>query len=54
MNKTRNLFIGNTAYKSDNQDVKGEIAGFEGEKFFKISHFNNMPPFFITLEINNQ
>ncbi len=49
MNKTRNLFIGNTAYKSDNQDVKGEIAGFEGEKFFKISHFNNMPPFFMTL-----
>ncbi|OQY04704.1 MAG: hypothetical protein B6I20_02605 [Bacteroidetes bacterium 4572_117] len=44
-----NLFIGKNKVQSKNLKVEGKFVEIKGEKFYKISNYNNMPDFFITL-----
>ncbi len=44
-----NIYLGNTAIKSDEKEIKGEIVQKDGEKFYKISHFDQMSDFFMTM-----
>ena len=43
------LYIGSTALHLSDKKVKGEYLRIEGETFYKISHYDAMPPFFMTL-----
>jgi len=44
-----NLYIGNNKIQSKEHEVKGDFVELMDEKFYKISNYNNMPDFFMTL-----
>jgi len=43
------LFIGNSLIKKDQKKVTGGYCLINGEEFYKISHYDAMPPFFMTI-----
>jgi hypothetical protein len=43
------IFVGNTIQKSNPPVVAGEFVHMLGEPFYKIHHFDGMPPFFMSL-----
>lgn len=43
------LFIGNQKIKINNDPVSGAYIDIEGEKFYKISNYNKMTPFFMSI-----
>jgi hypothetical protein len=43
------IFAGNTELKFDDKQVRGEYQTVEGEKFYKISRYDQMPPFFMSI-----
>ena len=45
----KDIFIGNTHLKLHPTEVKGQIVEIEGEKYYRISNYNLMPDFFITI-----
>ena len=45
----KTIYIGNAVVNCINQEVKGEFADIQNEKFYKISNFNKMPDFFMTI-----
>jgi hypothetical protein len=47
MNKQ--IYLGNTALNSNQLDVDGRFIDIQGEKFYKISNYNYMPDFFMTI-----
>ena len=47
MNKQ--IYLGNTALNSKQLDVDGRFVDIQGEKFYKISNYNHMPDFFMTI-----
>nr|QCO92792.1 beta-1,3-oligoglucan phosphorylase [uncultured bacterium]QCO92814.1 beta-1,3-oligoglucan phosphorylase [uncultured bacterium]QCO92866.1 beta-1,3-oligoglucan phosphorylase [uncultured bacterium]QCO92903.1 beta-1,3-oligoglucan phosphorylase [uncultured bacterium]QCO92933.1 beta-1,3-oligoglucan phosphorylase [uncultured bacterium] len=50
MNATsRPIFIGETVQQQGEPGVKGEYVSLHGERFFKISGYDAMPPFFMSL-----
>jgi len=48
MNKDK-IFLGNTMLHSPKKNVGGIYTTFEGEDFFVIENYNQMPPFFMTV-----
>ncbi|MFT5451540.1 MAG: hypothetical protein ACI9N9_001025 [Enterobacterales bacterium] len=44
-----NIYFGNTPYIKNDSAVSGEFVVIENEKYYKISNFNNMPDFFMTI-----
>lgn len=48
MNKEQ-IFFGKTVLHNEEKEIHGEYTTFEGEKFFVIEHYNQMPPFFMTI-----
>jgi hypothetical protein len=48
MNK-KSIYLGNAEIKISRQEVKGQFVEIENEKFYKISNFNEMPDFFMTI-----
>jgi hypothetical protein len=50
MNSTPSqILIGNTLQKNHGSDPKGEYVHLLGETFYKIIHFDSLPPFFMSL-----
>ena len=45
----RDIISGNTALKSKPKEIKGESVVFEGETYYKISNYNSMRPFFMSV-----
>ncbi len=48
MNK-KDIFLGNTSLTVKDAQVNGEFVSIQGEKFYKITNYNLMPDFFMTL-----
>jgi len=47
--KKKDIYIGNTLLKSPKKEVEGRFVEIEGEKYYKISNFDQMPDFFISV-----
>lgn len=47
--KRTEIYLGNAKIKSAETSVNGGFVEIEGEKFYKISHCNRMPDFFMTI-----
>ena len=45
----RNIFIGNTPVKVNEAQVGGEFVDLEGERYYKISSYDQMPDFFMSI-----
>jgi hypothetical protein len=43
------IFSGQRALKSNESEVKGGYVEFDGEQFYRIENYNNMPPFFMSI-----
>ncbi|NOQ25174.1 MAG: hypothetical protein GQ564_07400 [Bacteroidales bacterium] len=48
MNK-KNIYLGNTELNTSVKKLKGQFVEIEGEKFYKITNYNLMPDFFISI-----
>ena len=48
-----NIYIGKTPANFSNKEVSADQVTFEGEAFFKISNFNKMRPFFMSIVSNS-
>lgn len=46
---SKDIYIGNTRMNSDEKDVKGFFVKIDGEMFYKISNYDKMPDFFISI-----
>lgn len=46
---TPSIFVADTLYHNQKQEVQGEYVHLLGEPFYKIQHFPAMPPFFMSL-----
>jgi hypothetical protein len=44
-----NLFLGNNPIKTEKKKVSGRFTVIDGEKFYEISNYDEMQPFFISL-----
>jgi len=53
MNLSNKIYIGNNAANFSNQEVSGEEVTFGNEVFYKISNFNKMRPFFMSIVSNS-
>lgn len=45
----RDIYLGKTVFKKHSAEVKGSIVDIEGEKYYKIGNFHQMPDFFMTI-----
>jgi len=50
---TKNIFLGNSPLKCLRQGVNGEFIEIENEQFYKISNYNQMADFFMTIVSNS-
>ncbi|MBT3588353.1 MAG: hypothetical protein HN507_06850, partial [Flavobacteriaceae bacterium] len=48
-----NIYIGKTLANFSNKEVSADQVSFEGEVFYKISNFNKMRPFFMSIVSNS-
>jgi hypothetical protein len=53
MNKSRNIYYGQSLLTSKTKGVSGEIVELYGEKFYRISNYDKMPPFFMSIVSNS-
>jgi len=47
--KERTIYIGNTIIQSGKTEINGQFVEIENEKFYKISNYNEMPDFFMSI-----
>ena len=45
----KNIFAGSTQLNTETPKVEGQLIDFDGEKYYKISNYNCMTPFFMTI-----
>ena len=45
----KSIFVGKSILKEEKHTVDGGYVDFQGEQFYKISHYNLMPPFFMSI-----
>ncbi len=45
----RNIYLGNSILNSETGKVSGQFVEIQNEKFYKISNYNEMPDFFMTI-----
>ncbi|WP_350292459.1 hypothetical protein [uncultured Croceitalea sp.] len=45
----KDIYIGNSKLKSTEKEINGEIVQFENESYYKISNYDAMPPFFMSI-----
>lgn len=45
----KELFVGNTLIKNEDLKISGEYVSIEGEEFYRISNYNDMKPFFMSI-----
>jgi len=51
--KTKDIFQGSNKFIQSERLVSGEFVELEGEKFYKIGHYNKMADFFMTIVSNS-
>jgi len=51
--KNRDIYLGDNKLKPGNREIGGQFVEFQNEKFYKISNYNEMPDFFITVVSNS-
>ncbi|MEI6677950.1 MAG: hypothetical protein WCL21_05040 [Mariniphaga sp.] len=49
----RKIFLGNCEFNVENHPVAGDFMEIEGEPFYKISNYDQMDPFFLTIVSNS-
>lgn len=47
--KQKSILVGKSILKKEKHTVDGGYVDFQGEQFYKISHYNLMPPFFMSI-----
>lgn len=47
--KRRNVFMGDTPVKVNEESIEGAFVELDGERFYKISHVDRMPDFFMSI-----
>ena len=47
------IFIGNSPIENSPKEVKGDYVVIDGEEYYKISNYDTMRPFFMTLVSNS-
>ncbi len=47
--KQKSILVGKSILKKEKHTVGGGYVDFQGEQFYKISHYNLMPPFFMSI-----
>ena len=47
--KKEAIYLGNTEIKTSTSEVEGHFVEIENEKFYRISNYNEMPDFFMTI-----
>lgn len=52
MKKTKPIFIGHRALPNVSQTVQGDIVNMDNDKYYKISNYDLMPPFFMNIVSN--
>lgn len=45
----KELYFGNSKIKSQVKDISGEFVSLDGEEFYKITHYDRMTPFFMSI-----
>jgi len=45
----KSIYLGNTLLNNQKVKVEGQFVDIDNEKFYKISNFNQMPDFFMTI-----
>ena len=50
---SKTIYLGNAIVNCNRQEVKGEFVVIEDEQFYKISNYNLMPDFFMTIVSNS-
>lgn len=45
----KQIFSGNSELKPNESAVKGNYIEFDGEQYYRIENYNNMPPFFMSI-----
>ena len=45
----RNIYIGNNPITGETKEVTGKFVDIDNEKYYRISHFDRMPDFFMTI-----
>lgn len=48
-NKKREILIGNSPLQTATKEIAGEYVHLLGEAYYRISHYDHMPPFFMSL-----
>ena len=48
-NHMKSIYLGNTNLNYEEKEVKGEFVEFDNEKFYKISNYDIMPDFFMSI-----
>ena len=51
--KNRDIYLGDNKLKPGNREIGGQFVELQNEKFYKISNYNEMPDFFITVVSNS-
>ena len=49
MNLMREIYWGDSLIRDSAEGGKGEVVHLDGEKFYKITNYHKMPPFFLSL-----
>lgn len=49
MKRNKQLFVGDSVITENTSDVKGQIIDLKGEQYYKISNYNQMSPFFMSI-----
>jgi len=49
MNPRRDIYYGESLLISNNNKVNGEILTLDGEDYYRISNYDKMPPFFMSI-----
>ncbi|NER17950.1 hypothetical protein [Spongiivirga citrea] len=46
---TKDIYIGNSKVSTDKKEISGELIQFENESYYKISNYDSMRPFFMSI-----
>ncbi|MEE4198388.1 MAG: hypothetical protein V2I54_12145 [Bacteroidales bacterium] len=47
--RNQKIYVGKSLYHFENKEVKGDFVQLDGEQYYKISNYDQMPDFFISL-----
>ena len=48
-NERKAIYVGNTLHSLPNKCIEGKYVQFLGEEYYRISNYDQMPPFFMSI-----